>query len=330
MSQLLQDPRILSIIALPEDRDESWKADLARLEAGDLTLDRKTAGENSIKIIQRLLIFLGYSTAGRGGFLVDGDFGRGTNRGVAQFQFEHGLNPVITRAVLCYECNWRNAHQLITAIPDARLDLPTLTKMVQVALQNIDEGKVYCGDFDEAIFQLNSLHQRRFYSTRQIFERYGPAVEVAVKRLADEHGATVHPLWLFTIIKQESAGVVRPRFEQHYLSRLNRANPQADLAALRYRSMSFGLGQIMGENFGRIGLDSAQAMYTSTVEEQIFHIGRFLITSTAAGLRTILTKASPTSADFHVVARAYNGPDYARHFYHEKIERGHREFRALL
>jgi peptidoglycan hydrolase-like protein with peptidoglycan-binding domain len=328
MSQLIQDPRIQQIIALPEDRDESWRADLTRLEAGDLTLDRKTAGENSIKIIQRLLIFLGYSTAGRGGFLVDGDFGRGTNRGVAQFQFEHGLNPNLTRAALCYDCTWQTAHLRITAIPDSRLDLPTLEKMAAVALQNIEQRQVCCGDFDEAIFQLNSLHQRRFYSTRQIYERYGQAVEGAVKRLANEHGATVHPLWLFTIIKQESAGVVRPRFEQHYLTRLNRANPQADFAELRYRSMSFGLGQIMGENFGRVGLDSARAMYVSTIEDQIYHIGRFLIASPST--RAIAAKAAPSAADFQAVARTYNGPGFAHNFYHEKIERGHREFRSLL
>jgi hypothetical protein len=327
MSQLIQDPRIQQIIALPEDRDEIWKADLARLESGDLTLDRKTAGENSIKAIQRLFIFLGYSTAARGGFLVDGDFGRGTNRAVAQFQFEYGLNPIISRPALCYECNWQNAHQRIVNIPDARLDLPTLTKMTEVALHNIEQRHVCCGDFDEAIFQLNSLHRRSFYSCRQIRDRYKAAVDKAVQRLANEHNATVHPFWLLSIIKQESAGVVRPRFEQHYLFRLNTQNSQADLAELRYRSMSFGLGQIMGENYPRIGLDSARAMYISPVEDQIYHIGRFLIASPAT--RAVVAKSNPSSADFHTVARTYNGSGYAKHRYHESLESWHREFRAL-
>lgn len=329
MSQLIQDPRIQQIIALPEDRDEIWKADLARLESGDLTIDRKTAGENSIKAIQRLFIFLGYSTASRGGFLIDGDFGRGTNRSVAQFQFEYGLNPNISRATLCYECNWQNAHQRIVNIPDARLDLPTLTKMIEVAIGNIEKRHVCCGDFDEAIFQLNGLHRRSFYSCRQIHARYQDAVAKAVQRLASENNANVHPIWLLSIIKQETAGVVRPRFEQHYLSRLNAQNTQADLPELRYRSMSFGLGQIMGEHFSRIGLDSAKSMYISPVEDQIYQIGRFLITSSPA-TRSIVAKTNPSSADFHTVARSYNGGGYAQNRYNERLESWHREFRAIM
>ena len=59
-----------------------------------MTLTRQSAGESAIKAVQRLLIFLGYSTASSGAFLIDGDYGRGTNRGVAQFQFEYKTNPI--------------------------------------------------------------------------------------------------------------------------------------------------------------------------------------------------------------------------------------------
>lgn len=249
MLDAIQDPRIQQVITLPEAQNEDWKKDLERLKAGDVTLDRKTAGENSIQAVQRLLIFLGYSTASRGGFLIDGDFGRGTNRGVAQFQMEHGLNPAITRKILCYDCTWSNAHHRITTIPDTLLDIPTLEKMLAVAQENIENKHLSCGDFDEAIFQLNSIHRRSFFTCKEIAGRYMEAVEKAVKRLKDEKGFTVNPIWLLTIMKQETAGVIRPRFEQHYLSRLNAADGQEAFDELRYRSMSFGLGQIMGENF---------------------------------------------------------------------------------
>ena len=80
-----EDKQIRRILTLAEDNDDSWKADLQKLINGQVTLDRKTAGENSIKALQRLLVFLGYSTSFRGGYRIDGDFGRGTNRGLAQF-----------------------------------------------------------------------------------------------------------------------------------------------------------------------------------------------------------------------------------------------------
>jgi len=55
------------------------------------------AGESAIKAVQRLLVFLGYSTASSGAFLIDGDFGHGTNRGVAQVQFEKALTPLLAQ-----------------------------------------------------------------------------------------------------------------------------------------------------------------------------------------------------------------------------------------
>jgi len=47
---------------------------LERLERGDTTLTRQSVGESAIKAVQRLLVFLGYSTASSGAFLIDGDF----------------------------------------------------------------------------------------------------------------------------------------------------------------------------------------------------------------------------------------------------------------
>ena len=90
MLALLQDSQIQKIIN-PPHTPSHWESDLKRLEAGDLTLNRHSAGENSIKALQRLLIFLGYSTSSGGSFSIDGDFGRGTNRALAQFQFDQGI-----------------------------------------------------------------------------------------------------------------------------------------------------------------------------------------------------------------------------------------------
>lgn len=53
----LPDESIRRVLSL--HGDESWRDDLERLQRGDTTLTRQTAGEAAIKALQRLLIFLG-------------------------------------------------------------------------------------------------------------------------------------------------------------------------------------------------------------------------------------------------------------------------------
>jgi len=324
MIPAIKDKKIQSVLWFPEDRDETWKNDLERFQKGDVTLTRKSAGESSIKAIQRLLIFLGYSTTSSGAFAVDGDFGRGTNRAVAQFRFEHGLTKQVSRTTLCYDCTWRNARKNITAIPDVRLTVKTLETMLESALQAIGANDVMCGSFDEAVYQLNAVHRRRLLSCRQILERYGSFAEQAVMRIQAEQGIAIQPPWILAIIKQETGGVVRPRFEQHLLTRYNHREYDADFAELRYRSMSFGLGQILGVNFKRVGAPSARAMFISPLDEQVLYVARFL-----AHKSDVVSRKNPSEADFRELARYYNGPGYATHHYHEGVARWFREFRTL-
>ena len=325
MLAAIQDSRIQRIITHPDDSGAEWKRDLARFESGDVTLTRFSAGESTIKAVQRLLIFLGYSTSSTGAFAIDGDFGRGTNRAVAQFQFDHGLNNAIKRSMLCYDCNWQNASRNIVAIPDTKLTVKTLEKMLEVALQMINTNQVMCGHFEEALFHLNSLHMNKFYSCRQILHRYGALVDKAVKTVRDQQGVVVQPEWVLAIMKQETAGVVRPRFEQHYLTRLNNLSPNANLVELRFQSMSFGLGQIMGANYKRVGAASARSMFTSGIDQQALFVARFLTSK-----RSEVGKKNPSDQDFHSIARFYNGPAYASHHYNEKIATWFKEFQTMM
>jgi hypothetical protein len=326
MISALSDPRIKRILSLEGDTSESWAADLARFERGDLTLTRQSVGESSIKAVQRLLIFLGYSTASSGAFSIDGDFGRGTNRAVAQFQFEYGLTKQVTRTDLCYECTWQSASQKILAIPDARLTPKTLERMLEAATQMLDDGTVMCGNLEEAGFHLDALHRRRLLSCEEILSRYRKFIDQAVAEVAVE-GIDISHLWPLAIIKQETGGIVRPRFEQHLLTRINKKNKTAELSELRHRSMSMGLGQVLGENFRRVKAGSARAMYSSTIAEQVAHIARFLASSTS--IAGVVASNRPSEADFRKVARYYNGPGYEKHHYHESLARWFREFEAL-
>lgn len=322
---LISDPRIQRILTLPDDDDRAWRDALARLDAADVQLTRRSAGESAIAALQRLMIFLGYSTAASGAFLIDGDFGRGTNRGIAQFRFEHGLGDGITRDQLCYPCQWNSARRLIDTVPEATLDPATLRAMLREAVARSDWLQVMGGDFEQALFHLNALHRNRFLDCRGILERYGPAAENASRQLQQRKGIRVRPEWVLSIVRQESAGVIRPRFEQHYLSRLNRAHPDSELAELRLQSMSLGLGQIMGANYRAVGARDAGALFSAPPEEQLAQVARFLTPR-----QTETRKGDPLEADFRAVARFYNGPKYATHHYHERLARWFREFRLLM
>ncbi|MBK9014639.1 MAG: DUF3380 domain-containing protein [Saprospiraceae bacterium] len=324
----INDPQIQRILTHPDETDSGWRADLQRFEQNDLTLDRRTAAENSVKGLQRLLIFLGYSTSSSGSYLIDGDFGPGTNRAIAQFQFEHGLNANVQRDSLCYDCTFKTASKLISAVPNERLNLPTLERMLAVARQNIDTNQVACGDFEVAMFQLNALHKRRALSCREINQQYGAQAVEAAARLKTEKKLDIRPEWMLSIIRKETEGVVRPKFEQHILSKSNLKTPQADLTELRYRATSFGLGQVMGFNFEAVGAPSAKAMFCSPLVEQVQFVGRFLAKG-GSSVRAALSKTDPVEADFRAVAKFYNGPLYEENHYHESLAKWFAEFRSF-
>lgn len=320
----IQDPQVRKILTSPR-ADSGWEQDLKRFESGDSSLTRRNARESSIRGIQRLLIFLGYSTSSTGAFAVDGDFGRGTNRGIAQFMFDHKLTSTVNRSILTYDCTWQTAKANIVAIPEVKLTVNALNKMIDIAKANIDANNVMCGSFKEALFHLDAVDNRMGYSCRDILNRYGNLVERAANRLNMEKGIAIRPEWILSIIRQETAGVVRPRFEQHLLTRLNNRASHVPLDELRFQSMSFGLGQILGDNFKRVGAQSAKAMFTSPLHEQVYFVARFL-----APKQDQVTKSNPNDADFRAVAKFYNGPGYAKHHYHESIANWFREFRTLL
>ncbi len=324
LEQLLGDPRIRAVASLEQD-SEDWRADLDRLLRADRSLTRDSAGEAAIKAVQRLLVFLGYSTSIGGSFRIDGDFGRGTNRGVAQFQLEHGLDAPISRRALCYPCTFQTASKKIVAIPDVTFDVPTLKALLTAVLRAIDRDDVTFGNFDDALFHLNALATRRFLDCREILARYGPAVSDAIDQIQAEAGFDMQPEWVLSIIKQETDGIVRPRFEQHKLSKFNANQPRADFSELRFRSMSIGLGQIMGFNHARVGASSAREMLHSPPREQVLYVARFLLPK-----KRTVAKREPTDDDYRTVARFYNGPGYEAHFYHEGLQRRFREFRTLL
>ena len=324
MERFLRDQKISQVLTPVGDSKKSWRRVLEQFRKGERGITRQSVGEDAIKAIQRMLVFLGYSTSSTGAFTIDGDFGRGTNRAVAQFEFDHGLNPRLTRKTLCYPCTWQTAKTNIVMIPDTRLTLKTMEAMLQVATDAIGENRVLCGAFKHALFHLNALDQRQLLSCQQIHSRYGGEIKAAVARVNEEKGVMVQPEWVLAIIKQETGGIVRPRFEQHILTRLNNKQGRANLVELRYQAMSQGLGQILGSNYKLVGAESAVSMFQSSIAEQVLFVARFL-----ARKSEIVSKRNPTSQDFAKLARFYNGPGYAKHHYDESLACWFREFKTL-
>ncbi|HEC16783.1 MAG TPA: DUF3380 domain-containing protein [Sedimenticola sp.] len=318
------DHQLIQRVLFPGEPDPRVLEVLAGVRDGGKRLSRHLGGESVIRALQRLLIFLGYSTFSGGSYAVDGDFGRGTNRGVAQFQVENNLPTAAGRDSLCYDCNYRTARKNITRIPDVEVDQATLDAMLEKVLQAAAGGQVTFGDADAALFHLNRIDSGRLLNCRQIFEQYWTAVIKAVNLMQETAGIDIAPAWVLAIIRQETAGVVRPRFEQHHLTKFNRAAPHEELAELRFRATSFGLGQVMGFNYRKVGAASARDMLYSPLDEQVLFVARFI-----AGKRRVVAKRDPSREDFRIMARYYNGPRYADHHYDESLATWFREFQEI-
>lgn len=90
-------------------------------------------------------------------------------------------------------------------------------------------------------------------------------------------------------------------------------------------SCSWGIGQIMGANFGMCGYVSPQAMVLSFMDDeanQLEAMVRFIIASGLDDEMRALDKATTREqalAIARVIARIYNGPAYAKNRYHERI-----------
>ncbi len=324
MKQILEDQKISQVLTPIGDRTQSWRRVLTQFKKGERGITRQSVGEDAIKAVQRMLVFLGYSTSSTGAFAIDGDFGRGTNRAVAQFEFDHGLNPHLTRKTLCYPCTWRTAKANIVKIPDTKLTLKTMEAMLRKAKDAISQNQVLCGSFQDALFHLNALDQRQLLSCQKIKAKYGGAVKAAVVQVEEEKNVKIQPEWVLAIIKQETGGIVRPRFEQHILTRLNNKQGGANLIELRYQAMSQGLGQILGANYKRVGAKSAVSMFQSSIAEQVVFVARFLSKKSH-----IVSRKNPTKEHFAELAKFYNGPGYAKHHYDETLARWFREFQTL-
>ncbi|GGD24502.1 N-acetylmuramidase domain-containing protein [Aureimonas glaciei] len=94
--------------------------------------------------------------------------------------------------------------------------------------------------------------------------------------------------------------------------RLLQAMAIDETAALK--AASWGLGQILGENFAMAGFASPQAMVLAFLDDAEAHLEAMVAFIIAAGLDDDIRRH-----DWSGFARGYNGPGYAKNRYHLKL-----------
>jgi len=90
------------------------------------------------------------------------------------------------------------------------------------------------------------------------------------------------------------------------------------------RSCSWGLGQIMGFNCQMAGYPTARAMVEHFAEDEEHHLNAMVSYIIAAGLDDELRRG-----DWRGFARGYNGPGYATHNYHGRLEKAFLKWDAI-
>jgi len=166
----------------------------------------------------------------------------------------------------------------------------------------------------------------------------------------------VHAAELWTVLTVETRGCGfladrRPLilFERHYFSRLTKRTFDAEAPdisnqqwggyaggareydrlaramkldrAAALRSASWGIGQVMGENFTAAGFPDVETMVAAFVgseNSQLQGMARFIV--------SIGADRHLRAHNWPAFAAAYNGPDYARNSYDERLRATHQKY----
>ena len=161
-------------------------------------------------------------------------------------------------------------------------------------------------------------------------------------------------LWAVLTVETRGCGFLADRrplilFERHYFSRLTRRKFDAqapDISqkqwggysggsheydrlaralkldrAAALRSASWGLGQVMGENFKAAGFPDVEPMVAAFVESENAQLGGMAHFIAAIGADRHLR-----AHNWPAFAAAYNGPAYAQNSYDERLRAAHQKF----
>lgn len=142
------------------------------------------------------------------------------------------------------------------------------------------------------------------------FHRLAP--KEAREKAAIEAPSICHPKWDRQHYAKGANALLRMKGEWDRLALAVRYHRSAAL-----QSCSWGLGQVMGFHWSRLGYESVQsfvnAMYASELKQ--FEAVLLFMKSDKV-LHAILQKPALAEQDFHTIGLRYNGGGYATHNYH--------------
>jgi len=95
-----------------------------------------------------------------------------------------------------------------------------------------------------------------------------------------------------------------------------------ETAALK--AASWGLGQVLGENFKAAGFESVQAMVAAMCDDEEHHLAAMVRFIKANNLDLALR-----AHDWRAFAKGYNGPGYATHDYHGRLARAFAKWQGI-
>lgn len=90
------------------------------------------------------------------------------------------------------------------------------------------------------------------------------------------------------------------------------------------KSCSWGLGQVMGENYKQVGYKSPWAMVEAFMHDEEAHLKAIVQFLIANNIDDDLREHR-----WNVVARVYNGPGYAKHGYHTRMEAAYKKWAKI-
>lgn len=251
----------------------------------------------AVRNMQAALTLAGFAVA------VDGDFGEQTERAVVAFQRRAGLvddgvaGPKTLAALHGYDTSRYLKRQDLQQAAD-RLGVPLASVMAINQVESRGEGFASNGR-PVILFERHVMHAR--LQTNGLSEAEADAL------------AAKHP----SLVNRKSGGYIGGTAEHQRL-----AQAQQIHAAAALESASWGLFQIMGYHWQRLGYLDAQHFADTMALSEAAQLDAFVcFIETDAALHKALKGRK--WAEF---AKRYNGPNYARNVYDVKLARAYAQF----
>ncbi len=251
----------------------------------------------AVRNLQAALTLAGFAVT------VDGDFGEQTERAVAAFQRRAGLvddgvaGPKTLAALAGRDTSKLLKRQNLQQAAD-RLGVPLASVMAVNQVESRGEGFASNGR-PVILFERHVMHAR--------LQANGLS-EVEADALAGKHPS---------LVNRKSGGYIGGTAEHQRLAQAQQIHATAAL-----ESASWGLFQIMGYHWQRLGYFDAQHFADTMALSEAAQLDAFVsFIETDPALHKALK-----ARNWKAFARIYNGPNYARNLYDVKLARTYAQF----